>query len=77
MTNPLKLDDIRIWLIENRNEFQKAKAQEFPPLDNQVYWLYYTFHQLMKYYTFRQRCEKALKSLNWCVEGDFQELKSG
>lgn len=76
MMKPLRLDDIRIWLIENRDEFQKAKAQEFPPLDNKVYWMYFTFHQLMEYYTFRYRCDKALRRLIRCVEGDFQKLKS-
>lgn len=72
---PLKLDDIRVWLIENRDEFQNAKAQEFPPLDNRVYWMYFTLHQLMEYYTYKHRCEKALRRLVRCIEGDFLELK--
>jgi hypothetical protein len=40
----LKISDIREWLIDNRDEFQKLKTLKFPPLDNEVYWTYTRLH---------------------------------
>lgn len=36
----LTINDIKEWLIENRNDFQKLKAQEFPPVGNEMYSMY-------------------------------------
>ena len=36
----LKIVDIREWLIDKKTEYEKLKAREFPPLDNEVYWMH-------------------------------------
>ena len=46
----LKLEDIRTWLIENRNDFQKLKAQEFPPFDNALYSMYGHLKDFIEYH---------------------------
>jgi hypothetical protein len=71
---PLKLDDIKQWLIDNRNEYQKLKSQEFPPLNNEVYWMYIRLHRFMEYYPFRHKCEESLKDLEISLNGNFFEL---
>lgn len=59
----LKIDDIKEWLIENRNEYQALKEQEFPPFDNALYWTYIHLHDFIQYYKFKQHCDKALLEL--------------
>jgi hypothetical protein len=49
---PLKIKDIREWLIENRNEYQKLKAQEFPPFGNERYSMYGHIKDFIKYHFF-------------------------
>jgi len=36
----LKINDIREWLIENANEYERLREQEFPPFDNALYSMY-------------------------------------
>lgn len=59
----LKLSDLKEWLIENREEYQKLKAQEFPPFDNSLYWTYNHLHDFIQYYKHKQYCDKALAEL--------------
>ncbi len=70
----LKISDIREWLIDNRDEFQKLKAREYPPLDNEVYWMYTKLHQFILYYPYRHKCEEALKALEISLKENFVEL---
>lgn len=60
----LKINDINEWLIDNRNEFQKLKAREFPPLGNTIYWTYIHLHDFIQYYKYKQHCERALSQLD-------------
>lgn len=59
----LKITDIKEWLIDNRSEYQKLKAQEFPPFDNPLYWTYNHLHDFIQYYKYKQHCDKALAEL--------------
>lgn len=59
----LKIADIREWLIENRDDFQKLKAQQFPPFKNPLYWTYEHLHDFIQYYKYKQHCDKALSEL--------------
>lgn len=67
----LKIDDIKEWLIYNRSEYQKLKAQEFPPFDNALYWTYNHLYDFIQYYKYKQHCDKALSELN---TDDFNKL---
>ncbi len=60
----LKLSDIKEWLIDNRKEYQKLKAQEFPPFDNALYWTYEHLYDFIQYYKYKQQCDKALSELH-------------
>ena len=70
----LKISDIREWLIDNRDEFQKLKAQEFAPFDNEVFTMYNILHQFMEYYPYKHKCEEALKDLEISLKGNFLKL---
>lgn len=70
----LKLSDIRKWLIDNRSEFQNLKAQEFPPINNEVYWTYIRLYRFMEYYPYRLKCEKSLKDLEITLNENFLQL---
>jgi hypothetical protein len=59
----LKLNDIKEWLIDNREEFQKLKAHEFPPFDNALYWTYNHLYNFIQYFKYKQHCDKALSEL--------------
>jgi len=67
----LKINDIREWLIDNRDEYQKLKVQEFPPLDNALYWTYVHLYDFIQYYKYKQQCDKALSELD---TDDFTKL---
>jgi hypothetical protein len=67
----LKLIDIKEWLVDNRSEYQKLKGQEFPPLDNPLYWTYNHLYDFLQYYKYKQQCDKALTELN---TNDFTNL---
>lgn len=60
---PLSLQDIREWIVENRNEYQKLRSEQYPPLGNPIYDLYPKFERLSKYYSLKNECENALKEL--------------
>ena len=60
----LKIQDIKEWLTENRNEYQKLKAEEFPPFDNVLYWTYNHLYDFIQYYKYKQYCDKALAELH-------------
>jgi len=68
---PLKIRDIREWLINNRKSYQKLKTQEFPPLDNPIYSTYKHLKDFIQYYRYKHQCEKALSELN---TNDFTNL---
>lgn len=72
--NVLKIADIREWLIENRNEYQKLKAQGFPPFDNEVYWMYIRLHRFIEYYPCTHKCDKVLKDFKLLLNGNFSEI---
>ncbi len=69
--NSLKINDIQEWLVENRDEYQKLKAKEFPPFDNALYWTYEHLHDFIQYYKYKHQCDKALAELN---SDDFNKL---
>lgn len=70
----LKLNDIKEWLIENREDYQKLKAQEFPPFDNEMFSMYENLKDFIEYYKFEHKCENALLKLNSIYNSDFNEL---
>lgn len=70
----LKLNDIKEWLIDNRDEYQKLKAKEFPPFDNEMYSMYGHLKDFIEYYKFKHKCDNALLKLNAIYNSDFNEL---
>ena len=70
----LKLEDIRNWLIENRNDFQKLKTQEFPPFNNKIYSIYGQLRDFIEFYKFKHKCDNALLKLNAIYNSDFTQL---
>ncbi|MBN8790531.1 MAG: hypothetical protein J0I84_25915, partial [Terrimonas sp.] len=60
----LKLSDIKEWLIDNREEYQRLRAQEFPPFDNALYRTYNHLYEFIQYYKYKQHCDKALSELD-------------
>lgn len=72
--NSLKINDIKEWLVENRDEYQKLKAQEFPPFDNSFYSTYNCLHDFIGYYQFKSQCETALCELTHLNNTDFGKL---
>jgi hypothetical protein len=71
---PLTIIDIREWLIENRTEYQKLKAQKFPPFENEFYFMYGRLQEFISYYQYKYKCEKALRDLKRILSSDFSEL---
>ena len=72
----LKINDIKNWLIENRNDFQKLKNQEFPPYDNALYSMYGHLKDFIEYYNLKSNCENALVKLKAKLNADFIELST-
>lgn len=71
---PLKLQDIREWLIDNKDEFHLMDTEKLP-YDNGIYDTYVLLHQFTGYYAHRQECEEALKELEVSLhKNDFQEI---
>ena len=70
----LKLNDIKEWLIDNRNEYQKLKAQEFPPFGNALYSMYGHLKDFIEYYKFKHKCDNALLKLHAIYNSDFTQL---
>lgn len=70
----LKLNDIREWLIENANNYQRLREQEFPPIDNPLYSMYGHLKDFIEYYKFKDKCDNALLKLNAIYNSDFTEL---
>lgn len=70
----LKLIDIKKWLIENRREYEVMKAQEFPPFDNEVYWMYNHLHNFIEYYPYSHKCDEALKELKALSNCNFSQI---
>jgi len=56
----LTVNDIKEWLIHNRDAYQKLKAQEFPPFFNPLYSTYDDLYEFIQYYKYKQPCHKAL-----------------
>ena len=59
----LNITDIKEWLVDNREEYQKLKAQKYPPFDNELYWTYIHLYDFIQYYKYKQHCDKALAEL--------------
>jgi len=59
----LTIQDIREWLIDHRAEYQKLKAMEYRPLGNETYFMYTSLHEFIQYYSYVDRCTKALNDL--------------
>lgn len=71
----LNINDIREWLIENRDTYQELKAQEFPPFDNPVYSMYRQLRDFIEYYKYKNKCDKALLKLKVNQNSNFAKLK--
>ncbi len=72
--NSLTINDIKDWLIQNRVEYQKLKAQEYPPLNNEVYWMYNHLYEFIEYYPYTYKCNKSLKELKSFLNCDFPQI---
>lgn len=72
--SPLSISDIRKWLLDNRDEYQKLAALEFPPLYNEVYWTYNHLHDFIGYCQFFHECRYALKNLKPFLNYNFSEI---
>jgi len=70
----LKLGDIRTWLMENKDDYQKLKAQEFPPFRNEMYSMYGHLKDFIEYYRFKHKCDNALLKLSAIYNSDFSQL---
>lgn len=70
----LTITDIKDWLLENRNYFQKLKAQDFPPYDDALFSIYSHLIDFIEYYKFKNNCENALLKLKAKLNIDFIEL---
>ena len=70
----LKISDIREWLLDNRDEYQKLKALEFPPFDNEVYWTYNRLHDFIVYCQYFHECHKALIDLKQFLNFNFPKI---
>jgi hypothetical protein len=70
----LTIADIKEWLIENRDDYQKLREQEFPPFDNEMYSMYGHLKDFIEYYKFRHKCNNALQKLNAIYNSNFNEL---
>lgn len=57
-------NEIKKWLIDNRQEYKKLKSQEFTSFDNTLYWTYEHLYDFIKYYKYKQQCDKALSELH-------------
>lgn len=71
---PLSISDIREWLLDNKYEYRKLKAQEFPPLDNEVYWTYNHLHDFIAYCQYFHECHKALIDLKQVLNFNFTAI---
>jgi len=74
MMQTLTLNEIKCWLIDNRDEYQELKSQEFPPFRNNLYNTYNILSDFIEYYTFRSKCRLALKELKAIEFDNFSEL---
>ena len=70
----LKINDIREWLIDNRDECQKLEAQEFTLVFNEMYSMYRHLKDFIEYYKFKHKCENALLKLKAIYNSDFNNL---
>lgn len=70
----LKISDIREWLLDNRDEYQKLKALEFLPLDNEAYWMYNHLHDFNEYCQYFHECHKALIDLKQFLNFNFPKI---
>lgn len=70
----LKIEDIKAWLVENTDEHEKLKAQQFPPFDNAMYSMYGHLHDFVEYFKFIVQSDSALNELNFITATDFAEL---
>ena len=70
----LKINDIREWLIDNRDECQKLEAQEFTLVFNEMYSMYRHLKDFIEYYKFKHKCENALLKLKAIYNSDFKQL---
>jgi len=60
---PLTIKDIREWLIINQAEYKKLKAEKFPPLDNEMYWLYGDLYRIIEFYSLTDKTRIAIEDL--------------
>lgn len=70
----LQISDIKEWLMLHRDEFQKLKSQEFPPIGNELYYMYINLREFIQYYNLKSTCETALLELNQIDKTDFAAL---
>ncbi|MBX9784439.1 MAG: hypothetical protein K2X48_14210 [Chitinophagaceae bacterium] len=78
---PLTINDIREWLKENASKYHQQKSNEFPPLQEDVFYeidrfyiCYGDLKLLLHYYKLRGICEQALKELLSGNLNDFNQL---
>lgn len=72
----LTINEIKIWLKKNRHDYQKLRAEEYPSFNNHLLFLYPQLHQLMRYYSMRQKCEEAVNNLKLIFNKDFTQFES-
>ena len=70
----LKLNDIREWLNDNCDEYQKLKTLDFPPIDNEVYWMYNNLYEFISFYSYSHKCSKALIELKLISDFNFLDI---
>ncbi|MDE3234501.1 MAG: hypothetical protein KGO81_01010 [Bacteroidota bacterium] len=72
--HPLTIRDIREWLIINQAEYKKLKAEKFPPLDNEMYWLYGDLYRIIEFYSLTHNTHIAIQEFNAIQNFDFKHL---
>lgn len=70
----LTINDIKEWLIQNRNEYQKLKSQEYPPFNNATYSMYGQLKEFIEFYKYKHNCDSALSELGQSGFDNFEKL---
>lgn len=59
----LTINDIKEWLITNRDEYQNLKSNVYPPFGNGLYDNYELLKDFIEYYKYREQCKIGLRQL--------------
>lgn len=70
----LTIRDIREWLIINQTEYKKLREEKFPPLDNEMYWLYGDLYRIIEFYSLTDKTRIAIEGFKKIENFNFDKL---